>query len=374
MTSACDPFQTTVPWSEELNRDTATWDIRSEFPRDKWKIIRRCGILGTPYEETYGGLGCTLTQTMRALEGLGYTCRDAGLSFSTSTQIVSVGIALQAFASEELKSRFLPRIVSGELITAHAITEPENGSDATNITTTAHFDGADYVLNGSKMFITNAAIADLFLMYVRTGAPGPFGLSCFLVERGTPGLAIGEPLDKMGMRTSPLSKVTLTNVRVPASRRIGTEGSGFLILDHVMKREILFSFSVTLGEMTHRLERCVDYARSRNQFGQAIGKYQAVSHKIADMKIAVETARKWLYDTGTKVEKGEDAAVDVAATKTVVSETNLRIALDAVQIFGGTGYLTNTGIESDVRNAVGGTIYSGTNEIHRNRIASLLGL
>ena len=349
-------------------------DARAEFPWGKWKTVQRSGLLGVFFETRYGGLGGTLTQTMRALEGLGHTCRDAGLSFSASTQIVSVGVPLQAFAGEQLKSRFLPRIVSGELITAHAVTEPEHGSDAMNITTTARRDGEDYVIDGGKMFITNAPIADLFLLYVRTGDPGPFGLSVFLVERDSPGLRIGEPLDKMGLRTSPLSEVTFQGLRVPAARRIGSEGAGFLILDHVMKREILFSFSLTLGEMSHRLERVVRYARTRRQFGQPIGRFQSISHRIADMKIAVETSRKWLADTGAKVEAGQDAALDVAATKILVSEANKSTALDAVQIFGGQGYLTGTGIERDLRNAIGGTIYSGTSEIQRNRIAALLGL
>lgn len=372
--SASDPYELAAPWAEELNRDLEELDARAEFPWGKWKTVQRSGLLGVFFETRYGGLGGTLTQTMRALEGLGHTCRDAGLSFSASTQIVSVGVPLQAFAGEQLKSRFLPRIVSGELITAHAVTEPEHGSDAMNITTTARRDGEDYVIDGGKMFITNAPIADLFLLYVRTGDPGPFGLSVFLVERDSPGLRIGEPLDKMGLRTSPLSEVTFQGLRVPAARRIGSEGAGFLILDHVMKREILFSFSLTLGEMSHRLERVVRYARTRRQFGQPIGRFQSISHRIADMKIAVETSRKWLADTGAKVEAGQDAALDVAATKILVSEANKSTALDAVQIFGGQGYLTGTGIERDLRNAIGGTIYSGTSEIQRNRIAALLGL
>ncbi|MFB7502962.1 acyl-CoA dehydrogenase family protein [Streptomyces broussonetiae] len=372
--TAPDPYTLAAPWAEELNRDVEEWDAREEFPRQKWKVIQRSGLLALPFQTQYGGQGGTLTDTMRALEGLGRTCRDAGLGFCASTQIVSVGVPLQAFGSEELKSRFLPRIVTGELITAHAITEPDNGSDALNISTTATRDGDDYVIDGGKMFITNAPIADLFLLYVRTGPPGPFGLSVFLVERDTPGLRVGEPLGKMGLRTSPLSEVTLDRLRVPAARRIGQEGAGFLILDHVMKREILFSFSLTLGEMEHRLERVLAHAKSRRQFGEPIGAFQGVAHRIADMKIAVETSRKWLTGTGAKVEAGQDAAIDIAATKTVVSEANKKTALDAVQIFGGQGYLTATGIERDVRNAVGGTIYSGTSEIQRNRIASLLGL
>jgi len=374
MNSETDFHALAAPWADELNRNTAEWEARGEFPWEKWKTIQRSGILAVPFEEQYGGRNGTLTETMAALEGLGHVCRDAGLSFSTSTQVVSVGTPLQAFANAAVKAEFLPRIVSGELVTAHAITEPANGSDAMNITTTARRDGDDYVIDGGKMFITNAPIADLFLLYVRTGTPGPFGLSTFLVERNTPGLEVGPSLGKMGLRTSPLSQVTLDTVRVPASRRIGQEGAGFLILDHVMKREILYSFSITLGEMRHRLERCIGYAKSRRQFDQPIGKFQAVSHKISDMKVAVETARKWLHDTGAKVEAGSDAAVDIAATKLVVSEANTRTALDAVQIFGGKGYLTDTGVEQDVRNAVGGTIYSGTSEVQRNRIASLLGL
>ncbi|MFB0618331.1 acyl-CoA dehydrogenase family protein [Streptomyces sp. AGS-58] len=372
--TAPDPYTLTAAWAEELNLDVEEWDARAEFPWEKWKTIQRSGLLAVPFEARYGGHGGTLTDTMRALQGLGHTCRDAGLGFSASTQIVSVGVPLQAFGSEELKSRFLPPIINGELITAHAITEPDNGSDALNISTTATRDGDDYVIDGGKMFITNAPIADLFLLYVRTGKPGPFALSVFLVERDTPGLTVGEPLSKMGLRTSPLSAVTFDGLRVPASRRIGQEGAGFLILDHVMKREILFSFSLTLGEMEHRFERVLAYAKSRRQFGAPIGSFQGVSHKIADMKIAVESARKWLTDTGVKVEAGQDAAIDIAATKTVVSEANKQTALDAVQIFGGQGYLTATGLERDVRNAVAGTIYSGTSEIQRNRIASLLGL
>lgn len=373
-TTAPDTFGITPDLADELNADVARFDARGEFAREKWPAIQRSGILGLPFKEEYGGAGRSLTETMRALETLGYVCRDAGLSFSTSTQIVSVGVPLQMFGSEELVAEFLPRIISGELITAHAITEPGHGSDAMNIATTAKRDGDEYVIDGGKMFITNAPIADLFLLYVRTGAPGPFGLSVFLVERDTPGLEVGPALDKMGLRTSPVSEVTFEGLRVPASRRLSHEGAGFLILDYVMKREVLFSFSITLGEMAHRLERTVAYAKSRRQFDQPIGKFQAVSHKIADMKIAVETSRKWLTDTGAKVEASKDATIDVAATKTVVSEANQRTALDAVQIFGGKGYLTATGIEQDVRNAVGGTIYSGTSEIQRNRIASLLGL
>ncbi|MDN3026455.1 acyl-CoA dehydrogenase family protein [Streptomyces sp. S.PB5] len=369
-----DILQLMTPWAERLNADLDTLDSGAEFPWDKWSAVQESGILRTPFDPRYGGHGRSLTETMLALEGLGRVSRDSGLSFSASTQIVSVGVPLQRFADDDLKDRFLPKILSGDLITAHAITEESGGSDAMNIATTAVREGDHYVVNGAKMFITNAPVADLFLLYVRTGAPGPFGLTCLLVEAGTPGLKAGPPLDKIGLRTSPLGTLAFEELRVPVAQRVGGEGTGFLVLDYVMKREVLFAFSITLGEMTRRLAETIRFAKERTQFGQSIGKYQAISHKVADMKIRTETARKWLHDTGVKVESGQDAAVDLAATKTVVSEANVQNALDAVRIHGGRGVLTAHGVERALRDSVAGTIYSGTSEIQRTRIASLLGL
>ena len=359
----------------ELSAEHLEWDQRAEFPWDKWKIIQQSEIVRSLFGREWGGLDNGLLATVHALECLGYSSRDAGLNFSASTQIVSVGVPLQEFGRQSLKQRYLPGIVDGTLIGAHAITEPEHGSDATNIETTAVRDGADYVLNGSKKFITNGPIADVFMLYVRTGAAGsPLGISVFLVERGTPGLTVGPPIDKMGLRTSPLCELVLDDLRVPAENLIASPGAGFLVLDFVMKREILLSFAITLGEMRYRLQRCVDHAKQRRQFGRPIGKFQAIAHKIADMKIAVETSAKWIYDTAEKVAANQDATVDVATTKIVVSEANSASALSAMQIFGGNGYLTEHGIEADVRNALAGTIYSGTSEMQRNRIASMLGL
>ncbi|MER5863252.1 acyl-CoA dehydrogenase family protein [Kitasatospora sp. NPDC002040] len=369
-----DLFHLTAPWADRLNAETRELDAAGAFPHDKWKALRETGLLRTHFDPEFGGAGRSLTETMRALEGLGHTSNDAGLSFSASTQIVSVGVPLQRFGNQQQKERYLPGIMSGESITAHAITERSGGSDALNLATAARRDGDHYVVDGDKMFITNAPVADLFLLYVRTGRPGPFGLTTLLVEAGTPGLTVGPAMDKIGLRTSPIGTLAFDGLRVPVAQRVGQEGAGFLVLDHVMKREVLFGFSITLGEMTRRLEQTIAFARERRQFGQAIGSYQGVSHRIADMKMRVETARKWLTDTGAKVERNEDAALDLAATKTIVSEANLQTALDAVQIHGGRGVLTEYGIERDLRNSVAGTIYSGTSEIQRNRIATLLGL
>ncbi|MEU6978221.1 MULTISPECIES: acyl-CoA dehydrogenase family protein [unclassified Streptomyces] len=363
-----------APYADVLNADLAELDAGGVFSRAKWQAIRDSGILRTPFKEEHGGSGRSFTETMKALEGLGYHCRDAGIAFSTSTQIVSLATPLEKFGSAELKARYLPRILSGEAITAHAITEESGGSDAMNISTVAVREDDHYVVDGGKMFITNAPVADLFLLYVRTGKPGPFGLTCLLVERDTPGLEIGEPLDKLGLRTSPLGRLSFDRLRVPVTNRVGAEGGGFLVLDYVMKREILYAFSLSLGEMRHRLDTVIRFATERSQFGRPISGYQAISHKIVDMRIAVETAAKWLADTGAKAERGEDISLDLASTKIVVSEANVKTALDAVQIHGGRGVLTSYGIERDLRNSVAGTIYSGSSEIQRNRMAALLGL
>ena len=364
-----------LAWCESLSEDHVAWDGRAEFPREKWEIVRKTDLLRLPFGEEWGGLGQDLPTTMHVLEALGEGCRDGGLNFSVSTHMVSAGVPLQRFASKELKARFLPSVCDGSAIGAHAITEPDHGSDAMNMRTSAVRDGDHYVLNGSKIFISNGPVADLFVIYARTGHQGgPAALSTFVVERGTPGLTVGEPIPKMGLRTSPLCEVFLDDCRVPAAHMIGSPGAGFLILDHVMKWEILCSFVINLGEMRHRLARCVQYANERQQFGRSIGANQSVANRIVDMKIAVETSAKWLYDTAEKVTRNEDVTTDMAITKLLTSEGNVAGALSAVQIFGGYGYMAEYGLEKDVRNALAGTIYSGTSEIQRTRIAAMLGL
>lgn len=362
-------------WSAALGEGHLERDAEGGFPEDKWKLVCESGMLRLPFEQRWGGLGQDLATTMYVLEGLGEGCRDGGLGFSVSTHMVSTGIALQRFGSSALKDRFLPAVCDGASIGAHAISEPDSGSDAFAMRTRAVRDGDRFVLNGAKAFVSNGPVAGLFVVYARTHpAGGPLGTTAFLVERDTPGLSVGGPIDKMGLRTSPLSELYFQDCAVPADHVVGRLGGGFLVLDHVMKREVLLSFAITLGAMEHRLARCVAYARERTAFGAPIGSYQAVSHRIADMKIGVETSRKWLYDTASRLMADEDVTADIAMTKLVVSEHNTASALAAVQIFGGNGYMHEYGVEKDLRDAVAGTVYSGTSEIQRNRICSTLGL
>ncbi len=364
-----------LPWLDVLNDEHVARDHRGEFPWKAWTALRDCGLPGLPFDPASGGLGQDLLTTMYVLEGLGEGCRDGGLSFSLSTHMVSTGVALQRFGSPSLRERYLPGVCSGETIGAHAITEPDSGSDALRMRTRAVRDGDDWVLDGSKAFVSNGPIADLVVVYARTSeGGGPLGVTAFLVERDTPGLRLGPPEEKMGLRTSPLGALYLDRCRVPGTQVIGRVGGGFLVLDHVMKWEILCSFAINAGEMRHRLDLCLRYARERRQFGAPIGSYQAVSHRLVDMEIGWRNARRWLFETAARLVAGENVTTDIAITKLMVSEANVASALAAVQLLGGSGYLAESGVEKDLRNAVGGTIYSGTSEIQRNRIAAMLGL
>ncbi|MEV6175000.1 acyl-CoA dehydrogenase family protein [Streptomyces sp. NPDC051954] len=364
-----------APLLAKLSDGHVERDADAAFPRAQWDLLRATGILGLPFEERWGGLGQDLLTTMYVLEGLGLGCRDAGLNFSVCSHLVSTGVPLQRFGSEELKARYLPGLCSGELIGAHAISEPDSGSDALAMRTRAERDGDDFVLTGSKAFVSNGPVADVITVYARTSdRPGPLSITAFLVDRATPGLTVGRPVAKMGLRTSPLCELYFDECRVPATQVVGRRGGGFLVMDHVMRWEILCSFVINAGEMRDRVERCAEYARTRTQFGQPIGSYQAVSHKVVDMEIGVETARHWLYSAAARLAAGENVTRDIAIAKLVTSEANVASALAAVQIFGGNGYMAEYGVEKELRNSVAGTIYSGTSEIQRNRIASTLGL
>lgn len=359
-----------------LSANRIDLDRQGEFSWEKWRQACESGILRLPFDLDYGGLGQGLVTTMYVLEGLGYSCEDAGLSFVISTHMVSVGVPLQRFGTPEQRKRFLTRICDGDGIGAHAVTEAESGSDALSMRTTAVRRGDGWVLNGSKTFVSNGPIADLFIVYAVTdraaGALG--GITAFLVERGAPGFTIGKPIDKMGLRTAPLGELFFDECLVADDRVIGRPGLGFPIFDYVMKWEVLCSFIISVGEMQRRFEKCVEYARTRKQFGKSIGSFQSVANRIVDMKIGVETSREWLFRAARKFERNENVTVDLAIAKLVTSEYNVEAALNAIRVFGGNGYMIEYGVEKDLRDAVGGLIYSGTSEIQRNRIARMIGL
>jgi alkylation response protein AidB-like acyl-CoA dehydrogenase len=360
---------------EALNVGVLEDDAAERFNRDKWQLICESGVIRIPFAEQWSGLGHDALTLVYVLEELGYGCRDGGLLFALATQIVSAAIPLQKFGSEELKERYLARLINGEIISAHAISEASAGSDAMAMSTTATPDGDGYLLNGGKTFITNGPIADVITVYAKleTG-DGASGITAFLVPADTPGFHVGPPIAKLGLNTCPFCELEFTDCRVPASNIVGKPRAGFFILEHVMTWEILCIFIMMAGEMQERMERCIAHVKKRTAFGVPIASNQYVAGKIVDQKIGIETSRKHLYDTARRFAKGRSVTTEISMAKLVTSEANLASALSAVQLFGGRGYMREYGMEKGLRDAVGGPIYSGTSEMQRVRIASMLGL
>jgi alkylation response protein AidB-like acyl-CoA dehydrogenase len=360
---------------EPLSAGAVEDDLAGVFNREKWDMIRESGAIRIPFDPEWGGLGHDALTLVYALEHLGFGCRDSGLLFGLATQIVSMAIPIQKFGSDEQKDRYLRRLIDGEILSAHAISEPGAGSDATGMVTTVTSDGDDYVLNGQKAWCTSGPIADVLTVYAKgEGDDAATSISAFIVERDTPGVEISEPIPKMGLGTSPIGMIEFRDVRIPKGNLLGRPGAGFFILEHVMTWEILCIFVMMCGEMQHRLDLCLDYAKQRKQFGAPIGSNQYIAGKLVDMKLGLENSRKHIYDTARRFAKKRSVVAEVSMCKLVTSEANLQSALNAVQIFGARGYIRETGLEKQLRDAVGSPIYSGTNETQRIRLASMMGL
>ncbi|MGC4113934.1 MAG: acyl-CoA dehydrogenase family protein [Myxococcales bacterium] len=350
-------------------------DAQAIFDREAWRRCGEFGIQGMPVPRDFGGGGYDLTTTLLAMEALGYACEDNGLVFSLNAQMWAVQLPLVRFGTDEQKRRFLPALCSGEAVAAHAISEPDSGSDAFALRTTATRDGEAYVLDGTKTFVTNAPVADLVLVFA-TVAPAAraAGVTAFLVERGTPGLTLSAAIPKMGLRTSPMGEVALQGCRVPASQRLGAEGAGAAVFSSAMEWERSCIFASRLGAMERLFERTVAYARERRQFGAPIARHDRVADKLVEMKVALEAGRLLLYRVAARKDAGRDAVLDAAIAKLFVSEAHVKAALDAIQVHGGYGYTTEFQIERELRDAVPETLYSGTSEMQRKIIARLLGL
>ena len=360
---------------EALNDGVMEDDAAGVFNRDKWELIRQSGVLRIPFDPQWGGLGHDVMTLVYVLEHLGHGCRDTGLLFGAATQIVSAAVPLQKFGSDELKDRYLSRLIDGEILSAHAISEPSAGSDAMAMITTATEDGDSYILDGKKIWITSGPVADVITVYAKMATDdGATGITAFMVPTDTPGFHVGEPIEKMGLNTCPFCELEFRECRVPKDSVLGRPGTGFFILEHVMNYEILCIFMMMVGEMQERMERCIKWAKTRQSFGRPIGSNQYVAGKVVDMKIGLENSRKHLYDTAARFSRGRSVTTEISMAKLVTSEANLASALSAVQIFGARGYTREYGLERGLRDAVGAPIYSGTNETQRVRIASMLGL
>lgn len=355
--------------------DLVRRDLECELSRELWKKCARFGIQGLPFPKRYGGGEQDIITTVLAMEALGHGCLDNGLLFSINGQMWTVQMPIATFGSDEQKERYLGGLISGELIGAHGITEPEAGSDVMSLSTTATRDGTDYILNGSKVFCTNGPVADVFVVFATINkAAGSLGLTGFLVARDTPGLKISENKRKMGLRTSPMAELTFTDMRLPENARIGKEGQGGRIFNYSMEWERSAILANLVGAMQRQLEACITHAKTRSQFRKPIGKFQSVANRIVDMKLRLETSRLLLYKVAwLKMTRG-NCATEAALAKLYLSESWVASCQNSVIIHGGYGFMTEHEIERDMRDSIGSLLYSGTSDIQRTIAARALGL
>jgi len=353
---------------KELNSEMVARDAQQAFSREAWQKCAMFGVQGMPIPKEYGGGGADPISTIAMMEGLGYGGSDHGLLFAINAHMWTNSIPLLKYGTSEQKEKYLPGLCDGRLIGANGASEANAGSDIFSMQTRVTKDGTHYVLNGRKVFVTNAPVADLFVVYGTLDPQlGASGICGFILERGTPGLTVGEKKNKMGLRTALMAELMLENCRV--SGLLGREGRGVEVFNCSMAWERACILATCLGTMRRQLERCVKHARTRKQFGQAIGKFQSVANRIVDMKLRYETGRLLIYKAGWLMQKNAAADMDAAMEKLYVSESFVKSCLDAIQIHGGSGFMTELELEREMRDSVGSTLYSGTSEIQRNIIA-----
>ena len=357
-----------APGSGERDRD-------GTFDREVWSAVGEIGLCGLPIPEEYGGSGADIVTTCLAFEALEQGGHDAGLLLSLGAHVCIGAVPIWLHGTEEQKRAYLPKLCSGEWIGAFAITEPDAGSDAAGIKTTAVRDGDRWVINGSKTFITNGPIADVVSVVAVTDSSAKSGnrMSCFLVDRGNPGMAVGKELDKTGNRSSPTSELHFADCVVPASAMLGPEGSAlWKVAFECFDWERCVMIASAVGGMEAQLAGCVDYVRERTAFGKPIAEHQLIQDKLARMRVNASTARWALYHAAWLKQEGKPHQMEASIAKYHVAEVSMQNALEAVQIFGGYGYLKEFPVERSIRDAKLASIGGGTSEIQKLIISRIL--
>jgi alkylation response protein AidB-like acyl-CoA dehydrogenase len=352
-----------APNAAEVDRDAV-------FP---WKSFAACCELELPslgVPEAYGGAGADMVTQAIVVEELARVCASTSLTILIS----KLGMMpVMNWGSEELKQRYLPRIATGEIQASYCLSEADAGSDVAAMRARAVRDGDDYILTGSKYWITNAGISDVYTVFAKTDPDaGGRGISCFVVERDW-GITIAKHEDKLGMRGSPTGEVVLDEVRVPASNRIGQEGQGFTIAMHTLDRSRPGIGAQAVGIAQGAIDASIAYMKQRRQFGKSIAEFQGLQFMLADMVMQTEAARQLIYAAAAKAERGEpDLTWYSAAAKAFASDVAMKVTTDAVQLFGGAGYTKDFPVERMMRDAKITQIYEGTNQINRMVIARQL--
>jgi len=350
-----------APAADKHNRE-------ARFPREIVKELGRMGFLGMLVPEVYGGSAAGNFALVLALEEVNRACASTGVTMSVQSSLVTAPIV--HWASEDLKKRYLPRLASGEFLGAYALSEPGSGSDAASLVTSAVRDGNEFVLNGTKNFITTGLEADVVLAMVRTDPSHKTrGISAFVIEAASKGFSVGKKEDKLGLRASSTTQLVFEDLRVPAANMLGDLGGGFKIAMHTLDGGRIGIAAQAVGIAQACLDASVKYAEEREAFGQQIGKFQAMQWKIADMAMHIEAARLLVYNAARLKDEKQPHGKEAAMAKLFASQIANQAAREAVQIHGGAGYLEDFPVERYMRDARITEIYEGTSEIQRLVIA-----
>jgi alkylation response protein AidB-like acyl-CoA dehydrogenase len=343
----------------------------TSFSPEMWKKVSDMGLLGLTISEEYGGMNESYETAAVVIEALGYGCINNGFVFVINNHIWVAQNLIYLYGSKYLKDKYLHNMVKGDQIGAFALTECDAGSDAYNMKTKAVEKENCYILNGSKMFISNGTIADIFIVLAVTNSDQ---IIAFVVEKTFKGVKTGKEIEKMGLEACPICELMLENCEVPKENILGSIESGKMILMSALEWERCYEFAPHVGAMQRIMEACITYANSRKQFKRSISDFQAVSHKIADMKKNLELSKLMLYKIAWLKDQGGSAFTETAIFKVFVSENYIQACKDALQIFGAYGYTKEYDIERELRDSLACSIYSGTNEVQKNTIFQMVNM
>ncbi len=347
-----------LPVAEKIDRE-------DQYPMQLMKKMGEYGLLGITIPQEYGGLGLDLTGSVIVGEEISKASVSAG--FLMGVQNGLAGGVLTLFGSAEQKAKYLSRLAKGEIIGAYGLTEPGAGSDAAGISTKATKDGDSYLINGSKMFITQGGVADLLVFFARTGTPedGGAGVTAFLVEKGTPGFRVGQKLEVMGARGTATAELVFENCKIPASNIIGHEGDGFLIAMTILSKSRIGAAAAAVGVAEAALEAALEYAKKRNIFDRPLAKFEAIRFMLADMATRTNAAKLLTYNAATIHDSGKEFMKEAAMAKYYASETAVWVSERAIQIHGGYGVSKLLPVERYMRDAKILDIVEGTSEVQR---------
>ena len=349
-------------------------DLNSRFDRDSWNKLGEFGILGLHFPEELGGSGADVVTSVVAAEALGEAGVDGGLTLSYGAHTYLCADTIYSHGTDEQKRKYVPKLATGEWIGCMGLTEPGAGSDVAGIRTRAEKKDGKWILNGSKMFITNGSIADVAVIYAKTDTEsGHGGMSAFIVEKDTPGFYASRNLVKMGVRTSPTSELVFEDCEIPEENLLGSEGGGFLMAMQTVEWDRSTLMAPFLGGITYIIERCARYAQERHQFGRPISSFQAIRHKLADMKIFLEAARSLVYRIAWCKDQGRPLNhFEAAIAKLFLGDWSLKPTNDALLLMGGYGYCHEYDVERIFRDSRLAPIGGGTSDIQKVLISRLM--